>query len=81
MVEYHVHIRPTYQFKQVGVREKNDTSWSGAIHLRPKVSPVNAPLIWTIVHFKRLGSRYFYDLIGRCYFFFLNRYANSKTKP
>ena len=34
-----------------------------------------------IVHFKRLGSRCFYDLFERCYFFFLNRYAYSKTKP
>ena len=24
MVEYHVHVRSTDQFKQVGVREKND---------------------------------------------------------
>ena len=24
MVEYHVHIRSTDQFKQVGVRDKND---------------------------------------------------------
>ena len=24
MIEYHVHIRSTDQFKQVGVREKND---------------------------------------------------------
>ena len=36
----------------------------------------------TIVYkFKRLGSRCFYDLFERCYFFFLNRYAYSKTKP
>ena len=34
-----------------------------------------------IVHFKRLGSRCFYDLFERYYFFFLNRYAYSKTKP
>ena len=34
-----------------------------------------------IVHFKRLGSRCFYDLFQRCYFFFLNHYAFSKTKP
>ena len=32
------------------------------------------------VHFKRLGSRCFYDLFERCYFFFLNLYAYSKTK-
>ena len=35
---------------------------------------------YTIVHFKRLGSRCFYDLFERCYFFFLIRYAYSKTK-
>ena len=34
-----------------------------------------------IVHFKRLGNRSFYDLFERCYLFFLNRYAYSKTKP
>ena len=26
MVEYHVHVRSTDQFKQVGVREKNDSN-------------------------------------------------------
>ena len=35
----------------------------------------------TIVHFTHLGSRCHYDLFERCYFFFLNRYAYSKTKP
>ena len=35
----------------------------------------------TIVHFKRLGSRCFYDSFERCYFFILNHYAYSKTKP
>ena len=42
---------------------------------------VETELTATIVHFKRLGSRCFYDLFERCYFFFLNRYAYNKTKP
>ena len=37
MVEYHVHVRSTDQFKQVGVREKNDRNEInnvGSPHLR-----------------------------------------------
>ena len=34
----------------------------------------------SIVHFKRLGSRRFYNLFERCYFFFfLNHNAYCKT--
>ena len=42
---------------------------------------VKTELTATIVHFIRLGSRCFYDLFERCYFFFMNRYAYNKTKP
>ena len=53
-----------------------------------KYTPSRKRIYWncayhkdTIVHFKRLGSRCFYDLFERCYFFFLNSYAYSKIKP
>ena len=45
----------------------------------PSWEQSNVSIIVPIVHFKRLGSRCFYDLFECCYFFFLNRYALSKT--
>ena len=50
-------------------------------HRTCRIHLVSSCVTGIIVHFKRLGSRCFYDLIKRCYFFFLNRYAYSKAKP